>query len=196
MDSIREIKLDGFSTEISIKSELRDVSNLIKKDVDNFNFNKELLNKAKVIGDKNLSNIDNNFIKTLQSYDIYYTNKRGSKLSKHDDKAHEYVEKLIDSIEILVNDGRIYYDLANELEEASKNAPGKGKADGFKRWGKEFYNCAIKDYSEAEDGIQNLLDSTNLPNLNESTLVKAFNDVNNEIKEVRDAKIKNSLRKN
>lgn len=196
MDSIRKIELEGFSTKISIKSELYNISNLIKKDVDNFKFNKELLNKAKVIGDKNLSNIDSNFIKTLQSYDIYYTNKRGGKLPENDDKAHEYVEKLIDSIEILVNDGHIYYDLANELEEASKNAPGKGKADGFKRWSKEFYNSAIKDYSEAEDGIQNLLDSTNLPHLNESNLVKALKDVSDEIERVRDAKIKNSLRKN
>lgn len=177
-----------------VTSELVGIADKIKKN--GYKLDENLVPYASYAGGSDSAKSGKDFDRTLKNYKAYYMNqymvydhynaRKEDKSSDKDSKALGYVERLINDVNILIKDGDAYIDLANKFDIASRNESDESKKEEFKKWAEEFNKNAINEYFGGNEQIEELLDNSNLPYLNNSTLVNAHKELNNKIKRVRD----------
>lgn len=177
-----------------VTSELEGIADKIKKN--GYKLDENLVPYASYAGGSDSAKSGKDFDRTLKNYKAYYMNqymvydhynaRKEDKSSDKDSKAWGYVKRLINDVNILIKDGDAYIDLANKFNTASKKASDESKKEELEKWTNEFNKNAINEYFGANGQIEELLDNSNLPYLNDPTLVNAHKELDNKIKKVRD----------
>jgi len=177
-----------------VTSELEGIADKIKKN--GYKLDENLVPYASYAGGSDSAKSGKDFDRTLKNYKAYYMNqymvydhynaRKEDKSSDNDSKAWGYVKRLINDVNILIKDGDAYIDLANKFNTASKKASDESKKEELEKWTNEFNKNAINEYFGANGQIEELLDNSNLPYLNDPTLVNAHKELDNKIKKVRD----------